>query len=78
MVQKAKKLKNNFFRAYANAVVYFIYTNDASQIIRSQFLSCEQYEMSVFCYKRHRQINNIGIQQLIKNQWECILQQASC
>jgi hypothetical protein len=48
MVQKAKKLKNNFFRAYANAGVYFIYTNDASQIIRSQFLSCEQCEMSVF------------------------------
>ena len=35
--KKTKILKNNFFRAYANASVYFIYTNDTSQIIRSQF-----------------------------------------
>ena len=30
-------LKKYFFRVYADAGVYFIYTNDASQIIRSQF-----------------------------------------
>jgi hypothetical protein len=34
MVQKAKK--NIFFRDYADDAVCFIYTNDASRIIRSQ------------------------------------------
>jgi hypothetical protein len=32
-----KGLINNFFRVYADAGVYFIYTNDAGRIIRSQY-----------------------------------------
>ena len=35
--KKPKSLKNNFFRVYADAGVYFIYTNDAGRIIRSQY-----------------------------------------